>query len=65
MNEQSITVELHTDFCQKRRILPFCEKAQLFCLLTGNKEFSPNQIDYIKQLGFTIKVHKPDLPDYL
>lgn len=60
-----IVVEIQIDFRQNQRIRPHCEKSKLFSLLTGTGEFTKAQIDYIKQLGFTVKVYKPELPDQL
>jgi hypothetical protein len=38
------------------RIYPTCEKAELFCKIAGTLTLMPKVIEYIKDLGYAIKV---------
>ena len=39
-------------------VYPVCKQALIFAELTGFKTFTPNNIDSIKKLGYTIKVER-------
>lgn len=56
----NITVEIKQVY-GKDTIFPVCKKAQLFADMVGQRMLTTRDINYIKMLGYEIKVEAPTL----
>lgn len=58
MEQKEITIK-SKDVYGRTLYYPACEKAQLFAQLIGKKTLTPETIEIVEELGYTINIQQP------